>query len=558
MSSPNQLVTYTAAAINKMKASVATIVQTLDMLTDADQAAATPVTTINGETYIVNNWAAGNYVGDVVTAYVDGDICQWNDTLGGFVLVLALASIVNGTRVIIADAASAGSFVGRPNDIAEYDGTAWQITDPLDGQLIRVIGEQTVHENTSWVWDASTATWIQVSEPNYTFSNTLYVDKAGNDDTGDGSVQSPYLTIGAAIAASAAADSVLVGPGVFAETLAIVQSNNIEEIIKGTVSITDTVIGGAVLTLTPAAAGIVMNVSCSVVNLSNATAADIGIHVDVVAGVGLATLTYTGNTLSGGAAGQAIRVTGDNAAQTVVTTVVIDNVTHVIGAIASITEAATDLVRFNNCLFEGGNTAWIDISGPAGDFIIANCLQAAAAAAETIDYGLGTAVGASLHIGSSILAGELEMNSNAGTGTVQLGAEAHIGRITALLAAQLYRILLGGDKMELVVLNVDLDTIADTDMFTVPAGYVFQPYAVRTVNRGVDSQAALVYAYDGSGAGSIVGGVGAAALADGCTNETVIVENVAAASVVQFSVTTGAGAAGDVADGHVEGYLKAI
>jgi len=388
-----------------------------------------------------------------------------------------------------------------------------------------------------------------------------YVTKNGNDTTGDGSSSNPYLTIAKGITETGVGGRVLIGPGTYTETLPIVSSVSLDEMVKGSVTISNTVAGGAVITVTPTLTDIVLRVSCSVINLSAATPADIAIHVNNVLGTQSALVIVDGaDTLSGGALGQALRVTGDNAAQTELTQVIVENVDHVIGAIAIILEAATDFVRFNNCIYEGGNTAWIDISGPAGDVIIANSLQAAAAAAETIDYGLGTATGCSLHIGSSVLAGELEMNSLAGTGVVQLSAEAHLGRITALLVDQFYRILLGGDKIELVVLNVALSATDTKDMFTVPAGTVFQAYECRTVNRALDSGGALIYRYNGSGDGTIVALVGAAALIDGCTNETVLAENAAAADVIQFEVQTASGVTdiNNIADAHVEGYLKAI
>jgi len=389
----------------------------------------------------------------------------------------------------------------------------------------------------------------------------VYVTKNGNDITGDGSSSNPYLTVDEGITQTGVDGSVLVGPGVYAETLAIVAGVNILEMVKGTVSISNTVVGGATITITPAAAGLAVRIGCSVFNLSAATPADMAIHVNNVAGVGAALVHIGGgDTISGGALGQFLRVTGDNAAQTALTQVFLDDITHLIGAVASVLEAPADVLRYNNCLYEGGNTAWMDISGPDGDVIISNSLQAAAAAAETIDYGLGTAVGCNLHIGSSVLAGELEMNSLAGAGIVQLSAEAHIGRITALLDDQYYRILLGGDDMELVVLQMDLESAVARTLYTVPAGYVFQAYAVRTINRDVDTAAALNYRVNGTGNGTIVGAIGVAALADGCTVETVLAENAAATDTIQFDVTAQASAVpdADFADCHIRGYLKAI
>ena len=384
-----------------------------------------------------------------------------------------------------------------------------------------------------------------------------YVTKNGNDTTGDGSSSNPYLTIAKGITETGVGGRVLIGPGTYTETLPIVSSVSLDEMVKGSVTISNTVAGGAVITVTPTLTDIVLRVSCSVINLSAATPADIAIHLNNVLGTQSALVIVDGaDTLSGGALGQAIRVTGDNAAQTELSQVIVENVDHVIGAIAIILEAPTDFVRFNHCIYEGGNTAWIDISGPDGDVIIANCLQSAAAAAETIDYGLGTATGCNLHIGSSVLAGELEMNSNDGTGVVQLSAEAHLGRITALLADQIYRILLGGDKIAIIMLNISLAAGATHTMFTVPANQVFQAYAVRTVNRGGDTAGTLNYQYNGSGAASIVGAVGVAALIDGCTNNAVTAENVAATGTIQFQSTAVGGAF--FCDAHVEGYLKAV
>jgi len=385
----------------------------------------------------------------------------------------------------------------------------------------------------------------------------VYVAKNGDDALGDGSITQPYLTVQAGITAlGVGGGAVLVGPGTYTEQLALTTSVDIIEMTPGTVTIQETAIGGAVITVTPPATDIIVRIKCSVVNLSNASAADMAIHVNNVAGLGTGLVFISGaDTISGGAAGQFLRVTGDNAAQTEFTRVILEDCEHLIGAFASVLEAATDVVRFNNCLYEGGNAAWMDVSGPAGDVIIANCLQAAAAAGEVIDYGLGTAVGCSLHIGSSVLAGQLSLNSNAGTGIVHLSAEARIGRITSTLANQSIHRWLGGDDLLVQLLNIDIAAGATLTLYTPPAGFIANPFEARVVNTliGAPTGAGFSYSFDGTAPGSVVAIVGAAAVVAGVTNCVVVIDAFPNPTPLTFTVVAG-GAPGDTI--NVEAVVK--
>jgi len=551
----NTLVDRLDSVLGTMQEDTLMPIQMRNMVTDAAQAATTPAAPENGDGFVVNTWGVGNYVGTYVGAYADGDLSEYNEALGGFVRVLANASGVPvlNSRVIVKATGAGGSFATAANQLAQFNGV-WSFATPVDGQPVLITGEGTVWENETFVYDAVVAGWYSQGVSDIRVSNTWFVDKAGNDDTGSGSFDRPFLTIAGAMAGASfvAGDTILVGPGVYAETLALVESVNIIELCPGTVTIQNAVVGAAVVTMTPPAADMTVRLECNVINTSNATGADDAIALNNVAGVGAGTLYFNGEILSGGALGTALRVTGDNAANTEITRAFIDNAT-ITGGMVAILEVATDVVRYNNCTMNGGAPAWHTISGPAGRYIMANVLQVAAAAAEAINFGAGTACGVELGIGSSVIAGTLNMNTS-GTGIATLSAGSQIGQVIATLPGTMHR-WYGSNELGVTRFGIDLNAVATTLMYTVPAARHFAPHTFRSNNRTVASGAALIYQVDGTGAASIVAAVGAAILALGCKNETVVIDNIVAAGTVLYNVTTASAVPGDLTDAEVIGYL---
>jgi len=407
------------------------------------------------------------------------------------------------------------------------------------------------------VWTTAGA-WDTVSDALAT--GIVYVSKNGSDTTGDGSQSRPYLTIGAAYTASVAGSTIMVGPGTYTETLNIAKDINVLEMEKGTVIISGTVVGGAVLTFTPAAAGIIARFNCSVQNLNNATAADVAVFVNNAAGLGTAYIVIDGALISGGAVGTAISVFGDVAGGAAATQVKVVNVDNSIaGAVAVQLYTATDYLWFNCCNFTGGAAAWFNVTGGAGTLgrvLLSNCLLAQALAAEVLDFGGGAACGTTLSIGSSVIAGTLELNNNAGAGIVVLTAGTQIGTILVTLADNVIQKWLGEDEFTITIYGVDANAIAPHTMYTVPGGRRFNPHTARTFNRGAATAAALNYRVNGTGNGSVVAAVGIAAVAQGIVNEAVVQDSIAPAGTLVFDITAGSGFAGDVLDMAVTGKLS--
>ena len=534
------------------------LVQLRNLLDDSDQGGAPPVGPSNGEGFVVNNWGAGNYVGTYVGAFADSDLAEYSDALGGFVRVLANDSglVPVGTKCIVGVGA-AGSFAAQDNNLAEFNGL-WAFTVPTDGQPAIVIGEQTYYENEQLIFDSVTKRWVAQGKSDIRLSNIWVVDKSGNDTTGSGSFDKPFLTIGGAqgSAGFAAGDTILVGPGTYAETLAITGDINIVEMVRGTVTIQNTVVGGAVVTVTPGATNANVRIGASIVNASNASAADIALQLDNSAATGNGNVHFTGALLDGGANGTALSVLADPLA-VAFTEFYADHVEDIVGGLVFDLYNPLDYVHINNAWFSGGATAWMDITGDGGRVILSNCLLPIAANTETINYGNGAACGVGLDIGSSVITGVLDLNNLGGTGIVVLTAGTQIGSITASQNDQIVQKWLGEDEFKVTMYNIDVNPGAPPvthDLYTVGAGRRFAPHTARTINRGAATGAALNYQYNGSGAGSVVGAVGAGALAQGIANEVVTQDAIGPAGVLQFEVLAASGNA-DSVDAEVIGRL---
>lgn len=381
-------------------------------------------------------------------------------------------------------------------------------------------------------------------------SNQVYVDKSGNDTTGNGSVDNPYLTIGAAYTAAAALSTINIGPGTYAETLTLSKQVNLVADIPGTVTIQGTVAAGAVVTVSGAAIGCVIE-GINITNLSNVGLNAIGLLVNNTGATITGPIIYRYGTISSGAgascafsfigaAGGGLRVDIRGSTTT--------------GSLLAACAHANDLVWFNDVVANGGLATWGRVSGTAGRVIMSNFLMHTATT-EVLNFGNGAACGVTLSIGASVLACTLDMNNNAGAGVVTVTDGSQIARITCTLANQIIQRWMGEDRLAVTILNVDANTLGARTMFTVPGGRTFAPYTSRCFNKAAATAGTTNYQVNGSGAASVVAGVGAGAVGTGVVNLAVLPTNtIAPAGTVQFQIT-GAGGAGSALNCYVEGIL---
>lgn len=507
---------------------------------------------VNGRAWVVNGWAAGNYVGTYVGAFADGDIAEYSDALAGFVRVVTNVGgypPVN-TRVIADSAGLAGSFTGHAGDFAVWNGS-WAFEDPTDGDSALVTGEQGMYENQTFIYD--TNAWVSQGILSLPLSDQVYVDKLGNNTTGTGAIERPYLTVAAAIAAAVAGDTVIVGSGVYAETGLIINKQiNLFALIPGTVAIQLSTAAGSILTVSGAAIAPIID-GINVVNLSAAGAAAIALTVNNTGATITGPVIFRNGTISSGAGASRalafVGAAGGGLALYIQRAVIV-------GTYNLALAHAADFVVFYDIVATGGAAAWFNITGTAGRVIMNGFLLAAAAAAETLNFGGAAACGVVLSISNSGIAGSLTLDNLAGTGYVEMTPSAQFAQTFAAQNNQLVVKLLGNDEvcftMHLIDANGAPGTIA---LYTVPALRTFNPHTVRTMNTGVATGAALNYQINGSGAGTVVAAVGAGVLNPGIANEIVLQDQVPAASVLEFQLVAASGQAGDTLDCEVFGRL---
>jgi hypothetical protein len=130
-----------------------TPVSVLKMVSDAPQGGAPPVGPTTGDAYVVNTWGGG---------YTNGDIVEYSGAAWVVIVANSGGKPPNGTRVVVKSVGAAGSFVGKANQIAQYDaaGVAWVFTVPVDGDQTAVIGEASVYENHEYIYDTSVPGWM--------------------------------------------------------------------------------------------------------------------------------------------------------------------------------------------------------------------------------------------------------------------------------------------------------------------------------------------------------------------------------------------------------------
>jgi hypothetical protein len=397
--------------------------------------------------------------------------------------------------------------------------------------------------------------WDDLGSGDPKLAGSVYVGTNGSDTEGDGSLDKPYRTVGKGITEVGAGGSVIIGPGTYAEQLLITESINIEEYIKGTATIEDSVAGGAIITVTPPVGGCIVRIDCNVRNTSNTGAGDIAVLVDNTAGNGSALVYVRGEVLDGGNAGTAAQVDGDpgNVEQT---QVVIENTEDLTGGILCALETPTDIVRFNNVVITEGPNSFMQIQGTAGEFIIANTLMAAAPNGERIEYGVGGATGVNLGIGSSELAATVELGNIGGTGIVRITGGSQLGGFGAAVGAtnQLYQRWNGTDELVAGILESPIGVPVVAPIYTAPAASAFYPHTVRTINKAAPTGPATSIAIDGTGPGTVVAPTGPGPIAPGITNEVVIPDTVINPAPVALNVI-GAGLPGEFVDIEVIGKV---
>jgi hypothetical protein len=557
--------TYSQSALAALGLGSAVPVLSKNMLSNADQGGVTPVAPADGDTYVVNNWnAATTYVGSHAGAAVAaGDIACYRLALAGWVREQAgvAGAVATNTRIVVIAAGAAGSFAGLANRKGLWDGSSWTFTPPIDTDMVRVNGDEDLHANELYSYDVDAfggAAWVSMGRTDLSLSNSIFVDKSGNNGPNNGTLGRPYLTINYAKAIAVAGQKIVVGPGVYAETVIVNKNVDIIEWFPGTVFIRNAVVGGAVLAYT----GNVGTVVCeaSVENTNNAALADVAISIINTGQV--IDLRFRGKQLTGGTNGTAYLVIG-NAGATTRVDIVCD---RMVGALSNILFNAGDLVIVDCPDHASGAGTWGTIIGGAGSLGVVRLARLFSSATGIFSFALGTACGTSLMIEKgSRIAGTLELGQTLpGAGTVVISGESYIGNIVAFVAGgsvdQAYSIRHGGDQIELVLIAIPVGVGAppvDHAIYPLPGGLNFHPRDVWTRNRGAATGAALNYSVGSLAVpGAIVAPVGPGIFNPGIANEIVIPQVVIPGGTSVAFRTVAAGAAADQLEAHVVGMFS--
>jgi len=386
---------------------------------------------------------------------------------------------------------------------------------------------------------------------NFYTANSLYVSTGGNT-AGNGTINQPFSTIQAAVTAATAGDHIVVMPGTYTENVVVPTRLYIGAMIPGTATLSNNTAAGSVLTFTGAACDGGFWDGINVVNTNNAAATSVALRIIGVAGMA-GQFFFRNCRLSGGTGvGTAFRFDGFAANPL---TVDVESVRVIGGNILEILNA-TDLVTFRNTIFVNGPQDWFVLTGnAAGTCQLIGCDLLGTGGTERFNYGGAAATTALATLRDCRINGAMHLNTTSAAGMVFVNGGTWLRNVTYGSANQHMHKHIGGDEWELGLYNVSLNAIAETIIYTNPAGRTFMPSQVFTENRGAASGALLIYRYNGTGAASIVAAVGAAALPIGVQPEVVLNDEVAAAGTVTLDVTAASGAA-DFANCHVRGYVS--
>jgi len=525
------------------------------MIDDSDAGGAPPAG-VHSNAHVVNNWGAGVYVGTHAgIAFANGDIAEYNADLAGFVRVLTNVGgfVPANYRFVVIAAAAAGSFLGQENNIGIADGAGnYAFEVPTDGRQVRVIGEEDVYENQNFIYDAFVARWLSQGVINIPLADQIFVDKGGDDVYGTGSIEQPFETIGGALAVATAGDNIVIEPGIYAETLLLDMQVNLVAMIPGTVTIQGTVPAGAVVEISGAAIGCVID-GINITNLSAAGIAGMALLVDNTGGTITGPITYSnGNLISGAGLSTAFAFIGDALGAVRVNL----KSGQMTGIIIVTCEHANDVVLFDHIEALGGVAGWMYVDGTDGRVLMNDFLLATAAAGETLSFGAGAATGVTLSIGNSAMAGILSLDNLGGTGLVVMTAGNQIGQIVATENDQIIQRWYGEDEVGITLYNLDANAApAVHNMLTTGLGRTFNPHTARPINRGVATGALLDYRVNGSGVGTVVAAVGAGILGVGIAEDVVTQDQVPAAGNLALEILAASGVPGDVMDYEVIGRM---
>jgi len=386
----------------------------------------------------------------------------------------------------------------------------------------------------------------------FSTANATYVSTGGIDATADGSQARPYATIQAAVTAATALDHIVVMPGTYTENVVVDKQLYFGCLVPGSATLSNTTAAGSVLSFTGAATDGCFWDGINITNLSAAGAAAIALNFTGFAGMAGQFFFRNCQINSGAGASTAVNFAG-LAANPI--TVDIEGVRINGGNLIAMADV-DDLVIFRNCTFATGPANWFQLTGTvAANLQLISCDLLGLGGTETFNHGNNTAATAISTLRDCRINGALNLNTTAATGYVVCNGGTWVRNITYGSDSQRMHKHIGGDEWEFGVYSIPLNAVAATTLYTNPAGRTFVPSQVFTENRGAASGAALQYRYNGTGNGSIVAAVGAAALPIGVQPETVLNDEVAAAGTIQFDVTIGSGVGGDRANAHVRGFV---
>lgn len=381
-------------------------------------------------------------------------------------------------------------------------------------------------------------------------ANTWYVSKAGNDANA-GTVDAPFLTVQAAVTAAASGDAILVGRGAYNEQLAINKSIYIAALVPGATSIAIAANAANAVTITgTVATQRVYWEGIDIINTDNtgATAVALAIVGGGVAGQYVFRNCRILAGITAANAATACNIAGNAGNATIVD---IDSA-QIMGAHLLNTLSAGDVFSYHNCVFTLGPAIWMRLTGNAAGWVkVINSELLGQTGTEYIEHGNGAATVTVFNPINSRFNGYLRMNTTGAGYTLNQGSSFTYTAYNQVDQIVQYQ---NGDYLTVSMYNINLNANAAHTMYTVPAGRQYLPDYAATTNRGANTGALLVFRYNGTGAGSIVAAVGAAALNQGTRVQTVVKDRVNAAGTVQFEVTAASGAA-DVGDATVIGRL---
>ena len=383
-------------------------------------------------------------------------------------------------------------------------------------------------------------------------ANTFYVALTGSDSGNDGSVDRPLRTIQAAVTAAASGDCILVGPGNFAETVAINKNLSISALVPGATSVNCATAAVTTLTVTGAVAN--QTLSWEGIHIVNSDNSGITSLALAVIGGGVAgTYVFRNCNIIGGAetanAGAAVSFTG-NAGNGAIVDI---QSPKIVGAHYINILHAADEVIYRECTFDRGPALWMRVIGnAAGNVKIIASTHRGLTTTEYIEYGNAAATTALLSLISSKMNCYLRLNTTAaGYVTIE---DSSVTYTTSNQVNQVIRYV-NGDYIRFNMQNIDLNSAAIRTMYTVPgAGRYFCPERVQTANRGaVTGGGPLQYRYGGTGAATVVAMV-VGNLAQGTTVNTVVQDAIVSGGTLKFEVAVAANA-GSVGEATVWGRL---